>query len=163
MRFVLIDRLVEVEPGVRATAQKTFRADEELFRDHFPGNPLVPGVLLTEAMAQTAGWLILATTRFEEWPQLAMVRDAKFRVPVRPGQDLRVSASLAGRRGQAFDVSGSVHVAGTRVATARLLLNVTGLPEGSAAVAEFLSWVRMRLHELDADELAAAHRERLTP
>ena len=56
MRFVLVDRFLSVEPGRAATALKTFRPEDPVFADHFPGFPVVPGVLLTEAMGQTAGW-----------------------------------------------------------------------------------------------------------
>ena len=55
MRFLMVDRIVSLEPGVSIEAEKTLDASEELFRDHFPGFPVVPGVLLTEMMAQAAG------------------------------------------------------------------------------------------------------------
>ena len=58
MRFVLVDRFLSVEPGRSATALKTFPPDDPVFDDHFPGLPVVPGVLLTEAMGQAAGWAL---------------------------------------------------------------------------------------------------------
>lgn len=53
--FIFIDAVIEAQPGVKAVCAKTFKADEPFFRGHFPGDPIVPGVILTEALAQTAG------------------------------------------------------------------------------------------------------------
>ena len=65
-----------------------------IFEGHFPGYPLMPGVLLIESMAQTSGWLVVAVNRFERMPFLAQVREAKFRTFVEPGQRLTVTATL---------------------------------------------------------------------
>jgi 3-hydroxyacyl-[acyl-carrier-protein] dehydratase len=92
VRFVLVDRLVRVELGERLHAEKTFDPGEELFLDHFPGRPLVPGTLLTEAIAQAGGWLLVIASGFRVWPILAMVERAKFRRPVRPGTRLDLEA-----------------------------------------------------------------------
>ena len=88
MRFVLVDRLVELEPGKRAVARKTFHPDDEVFADHFPGFPVVPGVLITEAMGQTAGWLLIATLGFARFPLLTLIDSAKFRRLVVPGDEI---------------------------------------------------------------------------
>ena len=86
MRFVLIDRILELEPGRRAVATVRFDAAHDVFADHFPGMPIVPGVLVTEAMGQTGGWLLAATHGFESWPLLVMISNAKFRRLVRPDE-----------------------------------------------------------------------------
>jgi 3-hydroxyacyl-[acyl-carrier-protein] dehydratase len=93
MRFVLVDRLIRIEAADRLVAEITFDASEELFLDHFPGRPLVPGTLLTEAIAQAGGWLIVLGSEFGAWPILALVERAKFRRPVRPGTLLTLEAS----------------------------------------------------------------------
>src|SRR5881398_165284 len=93
--FQLIDRIVDLD-----LAQQTICAEARvpsastIFEGHFPGYPLMPGVLLIEAMAQTSGWLVIAVNRFERMAFLAAVKDAKFRMFVTPGHKLSVKASL---------------------------------------------------------------------
>src|SRR6266853_4463707 len=93
--FQLIDRIVELDISGRAI--KTLSQVPQtstIFEGHFPGHPLMPGVLLIEAMAQTSGWLIIGITGFARMPFLAAVRDAKLRTFVSPGQMLSLQASL---------------------------------------------------------------------
>lgn len=139
--FVLIDRLVELEPGARASAIKTFARDDGIFRDHFPGHPLVPGTLLVEAMAQTAGWLVAATTAFTTSTQLVMVKDAKFRRAVRPGVEIAISAAIASTRGDAYELTADARAAGETAATARLVLQTFELPAGDESDV-FVAWAR---------------------
>src|ERR1700752_1944471 len=93
--FQLIDRIVDLD-----LAQQTIRTEARvpdastIFEGHFPGYPLMPGVLLIETMAQTSGWLVVAVNRFERMPFLAAVKDAKLRTFVTPGQLLTVTADL---------------------------------------------------------------------
>src|SRR6516162_610034 len=93
--FQLIDRIVELDISGRAI--KTLAQVPQtstIFEGHFPGHPLMPGVLLTEAMAQTSGWLIIGGTNFTRMPFLAGVKEAKLQTFVRPGQLLSLSATL---------------------------------------------------------------------
>jgi 3-hydroxyacyl-[acyl-carrier-protein] dehydratase len=93
--FQLIDRIVELDLDRRTICgEATVPGTSTIFEGHFPGHPLMPGVLLIEAMAQTAGWLIIATTGFTRMPFLAKVKEAKLRSFVTPGQLLSISASL---------------------------------------------------------------------
>ncbi len=94
MRFLLVDRLLALEPGTRAQAETTLSADQELFSDHFPGFPVVPGVLLTEMMAQTAGKCLNAENRPRGLAMLIEIRNAKFRHWARPGEVISVSADI---------------------------------------------------------------------
>jgi 3-hydroxyacyl-[acyl-carrier-protein] dehydratase len=79
--FIFVDEVLEIQPGERAVCRKTFPADEPFFRGHFPGDPLVPGVILTEALAQTAG---LAAGQPGRAFRLTAIRGMKFLRAVRP-------------------------------------------------------------------------------
>src|ERR1041384_4295866 len=94
--FLLLDRIVELrldDHTIRTEA--TVPAASTIFEGHFPGHPLMPGVLLIETMAQTSGWLLIAMHKFTRMPFFAAVNDAKLRTFVTPGQRLAAS----GRRG----------------------------------------------------------------
>ena len=93
--FKLIDRIVDLRLDDREIhVEATVPQSSTIFDGHFPGRPLMPGVLLIEAMAQTSGWLIIALTRFERMPFLAAVKDAKLRMFIEPGGNLSVTAQL---------------------------------------------------------------------
>lgn len=93
--FQLIDRIVELDLSARTIrTEATVPVASTIFEGHFPGYPLMPGVLLLEAMAQTSGWLVIALTRFERMPFLAAFKEAKLRTFVMPGQHLSISAKL---------------------------------------------------------------------
>jgi 3-hydroxyacyl-[acyl-carrier-protein] dehydratase len=94
--FQLIDRIVDLDlAGRKISSEATVPETSTIFEGHFPGHPLMPGVLLIETMAQTSGWLVVAMNRFARMPFLAAVRDAKLRTFVTPGQRLSVVAELA--------------------------------------------------------------------
>lgn len=93
--FQLIDRIVELDlDGRTIRTRAEVPQTSTVFEGHFPGHPLMPGVLLIEAMAQTCGWLLIAASGFERIAFLAAVKEAKLRAFVLPGQVLSVSASL---------------------------------------------------------------------
>jgi 3-hydroxyacyl-[acyl-carrier-protein] dehydratase len=103
--FQLIDRIVDLD-----LAQQTIRAEARvptsstIFEGHFPGYPLMPGVLLIEAMAQTSGWLVIAVTKFTRMPFFAALKETKLRSFVTPGQALSLSAKLL-HEGSGFAVT----------------------------------------------------------
>ena len=93
--FKLIDRIVDLNiDEKRITVEAQVPTAHTIFQGHFPGYPIMPGVLLTEAMAQSSGWLLLGVMKFERMPFLAMVKEAKMRGFVRPGELLTVEARI---------------------------------------------------------------------
>jgi len=93
--FLLIDRIVDLnldDQTIRTEA--TVPTASTIFEGHFPGYPLMPGVLLIETMAQTSGWLLIALRKFTRMPFFAAVKEAKLRTFVTPGQVLAVTAKL---------------------------------------------------------------------
>lgn len=95
MRFSLIDRIDALEPGKRIAAVKSLSMAEEYLADHFPGFPVMPGVLMLEAMTQASAWLVRATEDFaHSMVVLQEARNVKYGQFVQPGQTLEVSAEI---------------------------------------------------------------------
>jgi 3-hydroxyacyl-[acyl-carrier-protein] dehydratase len=93
--FQLIDRIADLNVGERTiTVDAQVPSESTIFQGHFPGYPLMPGVLLIEAMAQTSGWLLIALMKFKRMPFLAAVKEAKMRSFVTPGETLKIEASV---------------------------------------------------------------------
>ena len=103
--FHLIDRIVDLKEGERTiTVEAQVPLQSTIFEGHFPGYPLMPGVLLIETMAQASGWLLIALMKFERMPFLAAVKEAKMRTFVTPGELLRVDASVV-HEGSGFTIT----------------------------------------------------------
>jgi 3-hydroxyacyl-[acyl-carrier-protein] dehydratase len=93
--FQLIDRIVDLNLGAKTiTVEAQVPEHNTIFEGHFPGYPIMPGVLLIESMAQTSGWLLTALLKFERMPFLAAVKEAKMRGFVSPGELLTIDASM---------------------------------------------------------------------
>ena len=157
MRFVLIDRIDRLDPGRSAEGHKHFPPEEDVFRDHFPGYPLVPGVLQLEALAQLGGRLVEASVRETSGrrtlPVLAKVDRAKFIRPVRPGDRLDLAVELGGISGDAARVSGVARVGGQKAAVADIMYAVLDVGAAgelldAAQQAQLFAWMERIWREL---------------
>jgi 3-hydroxyacyl-[acyl-carrier-protein] dehydratase len=128
--FQLIDRIVALDLDARTLkAHAQVPQTSTIFEGHFPGHPLMPGVLLIESMAQASGWLIIGLTQFERMPFLASVREAKLRTFVSPGQVLTLTAGMV-HDGSGFAITkAAVEVDGKTVANSEITFRVTPFPD----------------------------------
>lgn len=117
--FVFIDAIQSVEPGVSAVCEKSFPADDPLFVGHFPGEPLVPGVLLTEALAQTCGLVVGDGSRM----LLSSIRKMNFPSAARPGESIRLHATSTGQMAPHFMFEVTASVDGRTVAEGQIVLS----------------------------------------
>jgi 3-hydroxyacyl-[acyl-carrier-protein] dehydratase len=127
--FQLIDRIEKLDLAKRTVhAVANVPATSTIFEGHFPGHPLMPGVLLIEAMAQTAGWLVIAASGFNRMAFLAAVKEAKLRAFVRPGQALLITAELV-HEGSGYSVaSAKISAEGKAVCDAEITFRVAEFP-----------------------------------
>ncbi|GAB4407065.1 MAG: 3-hydroxyacyl-ACP dehydratase FabZ [Thermodesulfovibrionales bacterium] len=116
--FLLVDRIVELEPGARAVGIKNVTINEPFFTGHFPGNPIMPGVLIIEAMAQVAGIMTFRSGVQGDTVYFMSIEKAKFRRPVVPGDQLRLGISTIQHRGNVWRFSGDAMVDDKLVAEA---------------------------------------------
>ena len=125
--ILLLDRIIELEPGKRIVGLKNVTYNEPFFQGHFPGMPVMPGVLIVEAMAQTGGILYLTSRPQSEAEYIFyfMAMDkVRFRKPVVPGDQLILEATLLKMRKNAIKMAGTATVDGKRVAEAELMATV---------------------------------------
>lgn len=127
--FQLIDRIAELSLADRTiTAIAAVPRESTVFEGHFPGHPLMPGVLLIEAMAQTSGWLLIAATNFQRMAFLAKVNEAKLRGFVYPGAALTIDAKIV-HEGSGFAVTqAKIANAGQATCEAELTFRVVPFP-----------------------------------
>ena len=127
MRFILVDRILELEPGKHIRAEKRVAPDEDYFRDHFPGFPVVSGVLLTEMMAQTAGKCLDAENPARGKAMLARIKNASFREWVRPGQLCIITATVLTSRAQFATMESFVAVDEKKVCSAEMFFSFAAM------------------------------------
>ncbi len=118
--FLLVDRIEEIEPGVRAVGVKNVTQNEPFFQGHFPDYPVMPGVLIIEAMAQVGGMLLLGAMDEPEKKVVYFMSldNVKWRKPVRPGDQLRFELQVQQIRGRVCRMHGDAYVDGDVVAEA---------------------------------------------
>ncbi len=115
--FLLVDRIIEMEPGRRAVGIKNVTAGEPFFQGHFPGNPIMPGVLILEALAQVGACTILSLDEYRgRIAYFAGIDGVKFRRMVLPGDSLRLEVELIKMTGRFGKASGRALVEGELVA-----------------------------------------------
>ena len=122
--FIMVDRILELEPGERIVALKNVTINEPFFQGHFPGTPIMPGVLIIEAMGQAGGVLVIESASEERHgaPVYFMGMDkVRFRKPVVPGDQLILEVKILKSRAKVVKLSGVATVDGQRVAEAELM------------------------------------------
>lgn len=120
--FVFVDFVTALDPGISAVAEKTFAPDDPIFRGHFPGNPIVPGVILTEALAQTAG-VAGASGGGNRRFLLSAIRSMKFPAAAKPGQRITLAARTTGAMGGLWMFAVSAVTADGLVAEGQVVLS----------------------------------------
>lgn len=122
--FLLVDRIIEFEPK-KAVGIKNVTINEPFFQGHFPDFPVMPGVLIVEAMAQVAGILAFKSGAKGNSVYFMSIEKAKFRKPVIPGDQLRVEVKVIQQRGNVWKCAGEAFVDGNLVAEAELTAMVS--------------------------------------
>lgn len=123
MRFCLLDRITELQRGTKITAVKLLRPDEDYLRDHFPRFPVMPGVLMLEAMFQASAWLVRSSEDFEHAAiVLKEARNVKYSGFVTPGKQLIVTAELLKQDEASATLKTQGTVDGNPAVSARLVL-----------------------------------------
>lgn len=125
--FLLVDRILEIEEGKRITGVKNVTINEPFFQGHFPGHPIMPGVLIIEAMAQIGcifAFKSMNATAETKVVYFMGIDGARFRKPVLPGDQLRFELELLKRRGPVWSFKGNAFVEGVLVAEAELLATI---------------------------------------
>ena len=130
--FRFVERLLSLEPGRSGTAEYTVRGDEPFLKGHFPGDPLMPGVLLVEAAAQLAGVVAQCDPNIAPLTglKLTALRNVKILGTARPGEVVQIHAQISGRMGGLIQATAEVFVGEARVVTADLILAGV-IPSGS--------------------------------
>jgi 3-hydroxyacyl-[acyl-carrier-protein] dehydratase len=126
--FRFVDRLLSLEPGRSGVGEYRVRGDEYYLRGHLPGEPILPGVLLVEAGAQVAGMVAQEDPANPSLPRLKLtaLRAVKILGTARPGETLRIEASITGRLGPMIQAEVTAFIANTKVMSAELTLSGTG-------------------------------------
>ena len=126
--FLLVDRIIELEPDKRIVGIKNVSMNEPFFVGHFPSYPVMPGVLIVEAMAQTGGILVMygVPDASQRLVLFASIEEAKFRRPVRPGDQLRMEVEVLSRKTTFARMKGKAFVDGELACEAIVLCKIMG-------------------------------------
>jgi 3-hydroxyacyl-[acyl-carrier-protein] dehydratase len=120
--FLLVDRVLQVEPGAKAIGIKQVSINEPFFQGHFPGNPIMPGVLIVEALAQVGAVALLSQEEYKgKMAYFAGIDNFRFRKPVLPGDTLRMEVTLTKMRGPIGKGVAKAEVEGAVVAEGEIL------------------------------------------
>ena len=149
MRYRFVDKIIALEPGVSIQCQRTWPRNLEIFADHFPGFPVVPGVLLTEMMGQAAGLCLSSRSDDTSAAMLIQIKNAVFRDWVLPGELLDIQAEIISSQPRLARIKASTERGGALVATTELLFsfeskNKLGLPDVDPVLEDFLHRTKTR-------------------
>jgi len=136
--FLLVDRVMEIVPGQKLTAYKNVTFNEPFFNGHFPGHPVMPGVLILEALAQSCAILAYKSEGMDPEQKvtyLMAIDNAKFRRPVVPGDRLELSVEVVKHKGAVWKQKGTATVNGVKVAEGEFLATVVDKNAAGAAEA----------------------------
>jgi 3-hydroxyacyl-[acyl-carrier-protein] dehydratase len=154
MRWILVDKIIALDPGKSAVGVRNFSRSESFFMDHFPGFPIVPGVLQVEMIAQVGGKCIMAFSR-DFMPVLGSIKSAKFYRKVVPGDQAFIKVQVIVRK-EFSVVNGHIEVENEKVSAAELILAHIPIPDKLIRRIqddEILSgWFREGVHESDSME-----------
>ena len=120
MRFLLVDRITDLERDSRATGLKNVTLSEDFFTQHFPGHPIMPGALITECLVQLADWLLRESGDFNCISFPSRIELVKFHKLVHPGDQLQLDVQITGRENGLFQIRGEARCRNEIVAAARL-------------------------------------------
>ncbi len=123
--LLLVDRVIELVPETKAVGIKNVTINEPFFQGHFPNNPVMPGVLIVEAMAQVAGILAFKSGVEGKSVYFMSIEKVKFRKPVLPGDQIRFEVSVSHKRGNVWKFSGNAFIDGKLVAEAEFTAMVS--------------------------------------
>jgi 3-hydroxyacyl-[acyl-carrier-protein] dehydratase len=135
--FLLVDRVTDIEVGKKLVGYKNVTANEEFFSGHFPGHPVMPGVLMLEALAQACALLAFKSTNYsseEVVVYLMAIDNAKFRRPVVPGDKLVLTVEVLRTKGPIWKQKGTATVDGAVVAEGEFLATVAKREKGPEAL-----------------------------
>jgi len=151
MRFTLLDKITELEPGKRLVAIKNLSLAEEYLADHFPGFPVMPGVFMLEAMTQACAWLIRGSEDFaHSMVTLKEARNVKYASFVEPGQTLTVTVEMIGQEDRNVKFKAQGMVGDVQTVSARLVLERYNLAAEDSSKQVTDDVVKYKMRELFA-------------
>lgn len=122
MRYLLIDRITQLVPWKSAAGLKSVSLAEDFFVDHFPERPVMPGVLMIEALAQLSNWLVASSSSFRQGARVVSIGNAKFRKFVSPGTQLHLNVTIEEAVAERIQVAGRVSAQEQTVTQAQFLI-----------------------------------------
>ncbi len=139
MRYIMIDRILEVQKNKNITAVKNITLSDDVFMDHFPGNPIYPGALILESLSQTGGALIEISRDFGYKAIVFMVENAKYRDYIRPGDQVILKAEIISEKEIYVRVKAKALVGNSTKVSANLVFTLVDMEDFSDKRLRFLS------------------------